>query len=113
MEQLDQQVQAELSALRQEIATLRREKEDLETLLELTTEYSDYVAVDLKDKVQTILRESEDRFRTIVETTPVPVIISRLSDGSIMYANTRAGSLVGLSREALLRRQVLDFKNRN
>jgi PAS domain S-box-containing protein len=109
MEQLDQQVQRELSALREEVSTLRSEKEDLETLLELTTEYSDYVAVDLKDKVRTTQRESEERFRTIVETTPVPVIISRLCDGSIMYANTRASSLIGLSREALLRSQALDF----
>jgi PAS domain S-box-containing protein len=67
------------------------------------------VAVDLKDKVRTTQRESEERFRTIVETPPVPVIISRLCDGSIMYANTRAASLIGLSREALLRSKALDF----
>ena len=105
----EQQMQAELSALRQEVATLRSQKEDLETLLELTTEYSDYVAEDLKDKVRTTQRKSEERFRMIVETTPVPVIISRLSDAKIMYANKRAASLVGLSREALLRSKPLDF----
>lgn len=105
----EQEVHAELFALRQEVATLRSEKEDLETLLELTTEYSDYVAEDLKDKVRITQRKSEERFRMIVETTPVPVIISRLSDAKIMYANTRAASLLGLSREALLRSKALDF----
>lgn len=37
----------------------------------------------------TALRESEERFRIIAETTPVPIVISRITDGSILYANTQ------------------------
>lgn len=37
----------------------------------------------------TALRESEERFRVIAETTPVPIVISRVEDGSILYANTQ------------------------
>jgi PAS domain S-box-containing protein len=47
--------------------------------------------------------------RLIAEATPVPVLISRLEDGVILYANTTASSTFGLPVEELLSRQVQDF----
>lgn len=47
--------------------------------------------------------------RLIAEATPVPVLISRLEDGVILYANTTAGSTFGLPVEEMLSRQVRDF----
>ena len=99
----------ELLALRQEVAELRSEKADLELLLEMTTEHSDNVEAELYDKAEAALRESEKRLRLIVEATPVPVLISRMSDGEIMYANATAGPLLGLSTEELLGCRTLDF----
>jgi len=129
-----QELMAEVAALRQEMTKLRQdkedlemmlemtaehsdtvtdelqqEKEDLEMMLEVTTEHSDTVTEELQNKAEEALRESERRLRLIVEATPVPVIISRVSDGEIVYANHMSGPLVGLSTETLLGRKVTDF----
>jgi len=45
----------------------------------------------------------------IAETTPVPILISRLTDGQILYANSAAGRALGLLPEALLQQSTLDF----
>ncbi|MEO0406473.1 MAG: response regulator [Cyanobacteria bacterium P01_A01_bin.135] len=47
--------------------------------------------------------------RLIAEATPVPVMISRLEDGAILYANTTAGSTFQLPSEEMLHRNALDF----
>ena len=88
---------------------LQQEKEDLEMMLEVTTEHSDTVTEELQNKAEEALRESERRLRLIVEATPVPVIISRVADDEIVYANQMSGPLVGLPTETLLRRKVTDF----
>jgi PAS domain S-box-containing protein len=82
---------------------------DLEVLLEMTTEHSDTMEEELHNRAQEALRESERRLRLIVEATPVPVVISRMVDGRIVYANAMAGPLVGLGTEELLGRQITDF----
>jgi len=43
------------------------------------------------------LQESEERFRVIAETTPVPIIIHRIHDDMIVYANEQASVTFGLS----------------
>ncbi len=100
---------AELEALRQEVEELRQEKDDLEMLLEMTTEHSDTVEEELYDKAEEALRKSEQQLQMIVEATPAPVIISRLADGRIVYANAMAGPLFGLSTEKLLKRKAVSF----
>jgi PAS domain S-box-containing protein len=47
--------------------------------------------------------------RLIAEATPIPVLISRLEDGVILYANTTAGSTFGLPVEKLLGCHIQDF----
>lgn len=42
------------------------------------------------------LRESEERFRKIVEALAFPVILSRPSDGGLLYSNQRAQTLLHL-----------------
>lgn len=44
----------------------------------------------------------------IAEATPVPVLISRLSDGAILYANATASNVFGYSNEELLDHCVQD-----
>ena len=39
------------------------------------------------------MRESEEKFRLIADTSPVALIIHRMSDGTILYANNTAGTL--------------------
>jgi PAS domain S-box-containing protein len=47
--------------------------------------------------------------RSIAEATPVPVMISLLSNGAILYANATASSTFGLPVEELLNRHTQDF----
>lgn len=91
------------------IAELKREKADLELLMETNIEHSDYLEEDLLNKVESALRESEQRFRLISETIPVPITVSRVSDAAIVYANGPAGSLFGLPLHLLSGQKVTDF----
>ena len=52
---------------------------------------------------------SEERFRVITETIPIPLLIYRKADGTIFYANQQACKLLGLTRGALLNRQIQEF----
>jgi PAS domain S-box-containing protein len=55
------------------------------------------------------LKESQERFRTIAEMTPIPLVISRVSDGLILYANERLGPLLGLPVTELIGNKSPDF----
>jgi len=41
-----------------------------------------------RKRQEAALRESEEKFRVIAESTPIPVVISRQSDGKILFANS-------------------------
>ena len=100
---------AELEALRQKIEELRQERDDLAMMLELNTKHSDIVGKELHNRAEEAIRESERRLRLIVEATPVALIISRLSDSKIVYANEMAGPQVGLTPEELIGHQVTEL----
>jgi two-component system sensor histidine kinase ChiS len=101
---------AEIAKLREQVEELEGEKTDLELLLEMTTEHSDTMGAELQDKAEEALRESERRFRLITEATPVPVIIARLPDWTIVYGNPLAGPLLGFSTtDELLGRSPTEF----
>jgi len=50
-------------------------------------------------KIAASLSQSEARYRSLVEAAPFPVVISRLTDGVLLYGNHRAELLFGISRE--------------
>ncbi len=100
---------SEIEKLRRELTEMKREKGDLELLIETNIEHSDFMTEDLLNKVESALRESERRFRLICETIPVPIMVSRISDGTILYANEPASSLLGLPISMLLGRKTVDF----
>jgi PAS domain S-box-containing protein len=102
-------MQAELLMLREEIAALKQEKADLEILLEATADHSDSVEAELHDAAIAALRQSEEWFRAIAEATPVPVFISRIEDGAILYANTATSTTFGSPVEALLEKKTIEF----
>lgn len=99
----------EIAELRQEAEELRLENADLEMLMEMNTEHSDYLEEDLLKKVDATLRESEKRFRLITETIPVPILVTRLSDSTAVYLNEHLSVLLGLPAEKLLGNSALDF----
>jgi PAS domain S-box-containing protein len=53
------------------------------------------------------LSESEERFRSIAMATPIPLIISRKSDGAILYVNKRFTEAFGALPEEVIGRETL------
>ncbi|MEG4839275.1 PAS domain S-box protein [Microcoleus sp. B9-D4] len=51
---------------------------------------------------ETAREESEERLRVIASTTPVPLLITRLEDSVILYANPALGETLGLRNEELI-----------
>jgi PAS domain S-box-containing protein len=105
----DFELMAELTALRQKVEELSEEKENLETLLEMTMEHSYTMEEELYGKAEAALEESVKYFRIIVEAMPVPVLISRVASGEIIYANAMANSWTALLRENLIGYNVSQF----
>ncbi|HEX2995569.1 MAG TPA: PAS domain S-box protein [Anaerolineales bacterium] len=66
---------------------------------------------DITEQKQTeaMLRQTEERLRLIVETVPIPILISSAAEGKILFANTAAGQLMGLPVKELLRHKTPDF----
>src|SRR6476469_1179907 len=104
-----EQLLFDVQRLSAELENLKREKVDLELLLETTTEHSDTMEAHLLSKAQLALRSSEEQFRAIAAATPVPILVSRLCDGLIMYANAQLASLLNIPLEKLIGCTTPDF----
>ncbi|MDF0555785.1 EAL domain-containing protein [Kamptonema sp. UHCC 0994] len=61
------------------------------------------------DLSHTALRESEAKFRVVSEATPIPVVITRASDGVPLYLNEYTAITFGLDREELLHHKTSEF----
>ncbi len=84
--------------------TLAEERDDLETMLKMTTEHADVVEDELHERAAEAVLRSARQLRMIVEATPVPVYISRLENGEIVYANSMMEDLFGVAVSELLGR---------
>lgn len=60
-------------------------------------------------QIERNLQKSETRFRRILESIPVPLIISRVDDGLILYSNSDFLQTFQLSADDLVNRNVVDF----
>ncbi len=100
---------AKIARLKEETARLKRENRDLKTMLETSSAHSDRIAEGLLNDVESTRRESDRRFRLISETIPVPLVVSRVSDNAVVYANPPAGSLLGISENELPGHKIVDF----
>jgi len=97
----------EIATLRKDVERLKMEKADLEVLIETNLEHSDSIEEDLLLRIEATLRESEKRFRMISETIPVPIIVSRVSDNTIFYANEPAANLFGYPIAELMQKKTV------
>ena len=87
-------------------ADLEQERNDLATMLAMTTEHADTVEDDLHENAAEALLKSARQLRMIVEATPAPVLISRLADAEIVYANAMTGTLLRVPGQELLGRRI-------
>jgi PAS domain S-box-containing protein len=60
-----------------------------------------------RKRAENALRESEERYRTLVDQLPDYILVHR--DGSILYINSTAATQLGYGREELLGRHVSTF----
>lgn len=104
-----EQLQLEITHLSQELEKVQQEKADLEIMLEALTEHGDVIGEKLQQEAEAARQESRERFRLIAEATPITILISRLSDGEVLYTNAAASSMFNLPMQELLGRSVLDF----
>ncbi len=104
--------QQSLAELQSSEAGLRRHRDNLERLVDERTAALTQTNQQLEEQsiarrqILSALRESEGRLRTIAEATPVPLVIVRVSDGMILYANMKFGFRHGLSVEQIIGQSV-------
>jgi diguanylate cyclase (GGDEF)-like protein/PAS domain S-box-containing protein len=55
------------------------------------------------------LQESESSLRSLLELSPVPMVLTRTSDNSVAFANRRAAEMMGVPMETVLGRNAPDF----
>jgi len=98
-------LQAELTAQRDEL-----EKRVAERTLQLAT-INDRLHSDIqrREEVESQLRESEERFRTMAEGSPVPVVISDPETGQVFYGNQRLAEMFRTPYETLTEQTTLNF----
>jgi PAS domain S-box-containing protein len=104
-----EQLLLDLQQLRAELDNLKCEKADLEILLETTTEHSDTMEAHLLGQAELAVRESEEQFRALASATPVPILVARLCDGLILYANTQLSVLLEIPLAEIIGRSTPDF----
>jgi PAS domain S-box-containing protein len=61
-----------------------------------------------RKKAEKLLRESEEKFRTISETNPIGMIITTL-DGKMIYFNQRFMEITGYSEEEIKKSRAVDY----
>lgn len=64
-------------------------------------------------RIKRKLQESEARFRVIFEAIPIPLIISRVSDNLILYANPEFIKIFRFSGKDFINREVLDLYHKS
>jgi PAS domain S-box-containing protein len=93
----------------QTIDDIQQEKSDLEILLETMTEHSDTVTLELKHQADEERRQREEQFQLITEATPVSVLVARISDGEVLYANETTGTMFAAPTESLIHQKTTRF----
>jgi PAS domain S-box-containing protein len=88
----------EVEAMRADGSTFSAEIAMADVLLHGQRVFTAYVRdISERQRMERALRDSEQRFRSIAETHPVPVVIVRIADGIVVYASPSARALFGLS----------------
>ena len=65
--------------------------------------------IEERERAEKALRESENLFRTVFDTSPDSIILSRLKDNTIVAVNNGFIELTGFSKEEVLGKTALDL----
>ena len=66
------------------------------------------IEADRRDQTERALRDSEHRFKAILEASPLPMVVSTV-EGELIYANAAVGTLFGLPVDKALGRRAPEF----
>ncbi|HEY9647949.1 MAG TPA: adenylate/guanylate cyclase domain-containing protein [Chroococcidiopsis sp.] len=112
----NQQLQTEISERKMAQATLQtiletvsRDKADLELMLKATAEHGDMLEYQLYTQAVETMRQNEELFRAISESTPVLMILTQHEDGAIAYANSVSGERLGIDAQSLIGQKLNGF----
>lgn len=112
----NQKLQTEISERRLAQATLQsiletvsRDKADLELILKATAEHGDVLEYQLYTQAVETMRQSEEMFRAISESTSILMILTQELDGAIAYANSVSSEQLGLSQAELVGHKLEEF----
>jgi len=86
-----------------------RDKRDLEIMLATSTDHGDAIEYEQYNRAVETMHQSEEQFRAIAESTSMAMLVSRLSDGAITYANTSAGTILQRESHDLIQRSIKDL----
>lgn len=86
-----------------------RDKNDLEIMLATATEHGDAIEYEQYNRAVETMRQSEEQFRVIAESTSMAMFVSRLCDYQISYANTSAGKMLQREASELLQQSIGDL----
>lgn len=78
------------------LETVSNDKADLEMILMTTAEHGDVLEYQLYTQAVETMRQSEELFRAISESTPILMILTQQLDGKITYANSISIQQLGL-----------------
>jgi diguanylate cyclase (GGDEF)-like protein/PAS domain S-box-containing protein len=69
------------------------------------------LAIDVteRNRLQEQLRASEENYRTLTETAPFPVVVTSLSDNTVLYVNHRAETQFHIRRSEAIGRNAPDY----
>ena len=67
------------------------------------------IEAERRDRTESALRESERRFRAIVEASPVPMAVTSVGDGRILYGNAALSAISGVPKDGLVGQKAPDF----
>jgi len=91
------------------VEVLRRDKYDLEMLLETATQHGDVVGNVLLERQRRVEVENQDLFYAIAETIPLGLGVCRFADGRLVYANEAFEEIVGLVPSQILSKCLQDL----
>jgi signal transduction histidine kinase len=86
-----------------------RDKSDLEIMLATATEHGDTIEYEQYNRAVETMRQSEEQFRAIAESTSIAMLVSDLDNGLISYANASAGTMLQKDAINLLNTSITDL----